>query len=153
MLCDRKAPVQVKGRLYKTMVRPAMLYGMESLPLTKKEEQKMEVAEMKMLRFTYGVTKMDQVRNEVVRGKLQVGEFSGKVRERRLQWKGHVLRREQEYVGKRVQRMSVGKRKKGRPRRRWRDCVKEDMEVVGVREEDAMDRGRWRRLVHTGNPT
>ena len=39
-------------------VRPAMLYGLETVALTKRQE--MEVAELKMLRFSLGVTRMDK---------------------------------------------------------------------------------------------
>ncbi|XP_063589593.1 uncharacterized protein LOC134766589 [Penaeus indicus] len=54
VLCDRKVPEELKGRLYKTMVRPAMLYGMEAVAVTRDQEKKMKVAEMKMLRFALG---------------------------------------------------------------------------------------------------
>ena len=36
-----------------------------------------------------------------------VGEISKKVQESRLKWYGHVLRREEEYVGRRVMVMEV----------------------------------------------
>lgn len=36
----------MNGKLYKTMVRPMMLYGTEHLTLNRKEENKMEVAKM-----------------------------------------------------------------------------------------------------------
>ena len=49
-----------------------------------------------------------------------MGEISKKVQESRLKWYGHVSRREDEYVGKRVMGMEVpGKRRRGRPKRRW----------------------------------
>ena len=48
-----------------------------------------------------------------------MGEISKKVQESRLKWYGHVLRREDEYVGKRVMAMELpGKRRRGRPKRR-----------------------------------
>ena len=41
---------------------------------------------------------------------------------------GHVLRREDEYVGKRVMAMEVpGKRRRGRPKRRWLDSIRNDL--------------------------
>ena len=49
VMCDRRVPGKVKGRMFKTMVRPAMLYGMEAVAVTKAQEKKMEVAEMRML--------------------------------------------------------------------------------------------------------
>ena len=45
-----------------------------------------------------------------------------------------------------------GRRSRGRPKRRFMDVVKEDMKVVGVREEDAEDRVRWRQLIRCGDP-
>lgn len=39
-----------------------------------------------------------------------------------------------------------GRNSRGRPKRRFTDVVKEDMKVVGVREEDG-DRVRWRQLI------
>ena len=57
-----------------------------------------------MLRLVSGVTKLDRIRNERIRGTTKVGEISKKVKESRLKWYGHVLRREDEYVGKRVMR-------------------------------------------------
>ena len=65
-----------------------------------------------------GVTKLDRISNERIRGTTKVGEISKKVQESRLKWYGHVLRREDEYVGKRVMAMEVpGKRRRGRPQR------------------------------------
>ena len=45
-----------KGKFTKMVVRPAMLYGLETVPLTKKQEAELVVAELKMLRFCLGVT-------------------------------------------------------------------------------------------------
>ena len=80
--------------------------------------KKLEDVEMRMLRFECGVTKLD-MRHEVIRRKLKVVQLEAKMREGRLRWCGHVERREKEYVGKRVMAMEVGKRKRGRPKRRW----------------------------------
>ena len=38
-------------------VRPAMMYGLEAVALTKRQEAEMEVAELKILRFSLGVTR------------------------------------------------------------------------------------------------
>ena len=45
-----------------------------------------------------GVTKLDTIRNERIRGTTKVGEITKKVQERRLKWDGHVMRREEHYV-------------------------------------------------------
>ena len=46
VICDRRVPARVKGKVYKVAVRPAMLYGLETVALTKRQEAEMEVAEL-----------------------------------------------------------------------------------------------------------
>ena len=59
VICDRRLPGSVKGKVYSSVVRPAMVYELEMVAVTKKQVEKMEVAEMKMLRFAMGVTRQD----------------------------------------------------------------------------------------------
>ena len=74
------------------------------------------------------------------------------VKSRRMRWAGHVARMGE---GRGVHRVLVGKpeekRPLGRPRRRWEDNIKIDLqEFGGVRGdwmELAQDRDRWRALV------
>ena len=65
VICDRRVPARVKGRVYNVAVRPEILYGLETVALTKTQEAEaeMEVAELKMSRFSLGVTRMDNIRN------------------------------------------------------------------------------------------
>ena len=64
VICDGKLPARVKAKVYSSVVRPAMVYGLEIVVVTKKQVKEMEVAEMKMLRFATGVTRKDKIRNE-----------------------------------------------------------------------------------------
>ncbi len=66
VLCDKKVPLKLKGKFYSVVVRPTLLYGTEYWPLTKAQEQKMMVAEMRMLRWMCGHTRLDRIRNEVI---------------------------------------------------------------------------------------
>ncbi|KAK3553642.1 hypothetical protein QTP70_006763 [Hemibagrus guttatus] len=51
VLCERKiCDRRIKGKVYRTVVRPAMLYGLETVSLRKRQESELEVAELKMLR-------------------------------------------------------------------------------------------------------
>ena len=153
VICDRKVPIRLKGRVHKAVVRPAMTYGLEAAPLKKIEGRKLDVAEMKMLRWMSGVTRMDRVRNEHIRGTVKVTETSKKVQEARLRWYGHLMRREEQHVAREVMDMVVdGTRRRGRPKTRWKDCVGDDMRERGIREEWAQDRRRWKRLIRNGDP-
>ena len=150
---DRRFSAKKKGKVYTTVVRAAMMFSLETVALRKRQEAELEAAEMKMLRFSLGVTRMDRIRNEFIRGTAHVRRFGDKVREARLRWFGHVQRRDSEYIGRRMLSLELpARRPRGRPRRRFMDVVKEDMKVVGAREQDAEDRVRWRTLIGCGDP-
>ena len=105
--------------MYKSVVRPAMLYGMETVAVTERQVGKMEVAELKMVKWELGVIIKDQIRNEYVRGTAKIAKLGDKLRNARLRWYGHVKRTEEDYVGKRMMEMALpGRRKRGRPIRR-----------------------------------
>ncbi|KAK3570673.1 hypothetical protein QTP86_024754 [Hemibagrus guttatus] len=153
VLCDRKISARIKGKVYRTLVRPAMLYGLETVSLRKRQESELEVAELKMLRFSLGVTKLGRIRNEYIRGTAHVGRLGDKVREARLRWFGHVQRRENEYIGRRMLDMELpGRRQRGRPNRRYMNGINEDMKLVGASVEDAEDKDRWREMIRCGDP-
>ena len=40
-----------------------------------------------------------------------------------------------------------GSRPRGRPKRTWREVVKEDCQARKLNTEDAMDRSKWRKLI------
>ncbi|KAK3569563.1 hypothetical protein QTP86_001258 [Hemibagrus guttatus] len=153
VLCDQKISARIKGKVYRTVVRPAMLYGLETVSLRKRQESELEVAELKMLRFSLGVTRLDRIRNEYIRETAHVGRLGDKVREARLRWFGHVQRRDSEYIGRRMLDMELpGRRQRGRPKRRYMDGINEDMKLVGASVEDAEDRDRWREMIRCGDP-
>ena len=61
ILCDRRISLRVKGKVYKTVVRPAMMYGAETWAVKKAQENKLDVAEMRILTWMSGVTKLDRI--------------------------------------------------------------------------------------------
>ena len=153
VICDKRLPARVKGKVYSSVIRPAMVYGLETVAVTKKQVEEMEVAEIKMLRFTMGVTRKDKIRNKHIRSTVKVERLGMKMMEGRLRWYGHVMRRDQEYVGRKMMEMELpGKRKRGRPKKRFLDVVKEDMKEVGAKEMDIEDRKMWRMMIRCGHP-
>ena len=110
VICDRRLPARVKGKVYSSVVKPTIVYGLETVAVTKKQVEKMEVAEMKMLRFAMGVTREDKIRNEHIRSIVKIELLGMKMREGRLSWYGHVMRRDQEYVERKMIEMKLRKR-------------------------------------------
>ena len=71
-----------------------------------------------------------------------------------MQWYGHVMRRDDEYLGKRMMGIEVqGSRKRGRPKKRWADCVKDDLREKRLSGEEVYDRAACRRLSSHIDPT
>ena len=71
--------------------------------------------------------------------------------ENRLKWAGHVERMAEDRLTKRADAYGEeGRRRTGRPRLRWEDCVKRDGRNAGVEGNwmgKAHDRREWRQLV------
>ena len=111
-----------------------MLYGSETWATTKRQEKRIEVTEMRMRRWMCGVTRKDKIRNEHILGTTRVAQASKKITERRLNWYGHVMRRDGEHILRKVLRADIpGKRKRGRPKTRWKDACQRDLKSTGLR--------------------
>nr|GEV42644.1 RNA polymerase II second largest subunit [Tanacetum cinerariifolium] len=85
--------------------------------LQPKESFRVEVAELRMLRWTCGKTLLDMIPNGVYRAQLEVESIINKMREVRL---------------------------RGRPKLRWEDRVKHDMKELLLSEDMTSDRNKWR---------
>ena len=112
----------------------------------------MEVAEIKMLRFAMEVTRKDKIRNEHIRSTVKVERLGMKMRENRLRWYGHVMRKDQEYVRRKMMEMELPGKRRWRPKRRFLYVVKEDIGEVGVKETNVKDRKMWRMMIRCGHP-
>ena len=130
-----------------------MVHGLETVAVTKKQVEEMEVAEIKMLRFAMGVTIKDKIRNEYIRSTVKIKRLGMKMRDGRLRWYERVMTRDQEYVERKMMEMELSrKRKRGRPKRVFLDVVKEDMGEVGAKETDVEVRKVWRMMISCGHP-
>ena len=75
------------------------------------------------------------------------------IKSRILKWAGHVTRMEEGMSAfKILTGKSTGKRPLGRPRRRWEDDIRIDLEEIGINAgnlvDSAQDRDYWRILVN-----
>jgi len=44
-----------------------------------------------------------------------------------------------------------GSRPRGRPKRTWKEVVQKECQAHNLNKEDAMDRGRWKKLIKIGS--
>ena len=115
--------------------------------------------ENRVLRRIFGPKKVEvtgewrKLHNEELNDLYSPPNIVRMIKSRRMTWAGHVAR-----MGERrgIYRVLVGKhegkRPLGRPRRRWEDNNKMDLQDVGCGDmgwlELAQDRNRWRALVN-----
>ena len=158
LLSSRLLSKNLKIKIYGTVILPVVLYGCETWSLTLRKERKLRVFENMVLRRIFG-PKRDEVtgewrrlHNEELNDLYSSPNIVRVKKSRRMRWAGHVARMGEERV---VYRVLVGKpegkRPLGRPRRRWVDNIRMDLQEVGWGYMDligrAQDRDRWRTLV------
>ena len=85
-------------------VRSVMLYGAQTWAMTEKMEDIMKSCDRRMLRYKAGVRWQDKISSEVVEKRCGSKEIQDKMRQRRLQWFGHVKREKERGVLKKKSR-------------------------------------------------
>ena len=152
--CDKRVPQKLKGKFYRTTIRPAMVYGAECWPTKRRHVQQLSVAEMRMLRWFCGHTRRDRVRNEVIRDRVGVAPIEEKLTQHRLRWFGHVQRRPLEAPVRNgvLERVDNVKRGRGRPKLTWDESVKRDLKNWNISKEIALDRSAWRLAINVPEP-
>jgi hypothetical protein len=138
LLSSRLLSINLKVKVYKTIILPVVLYGCETWSLTLREEHRLRTFENRVLRRTFG-PKRDEVTGG--RRKLHSGELHNlyrspdiirQTKSRRMRWAEHVTRMGE---GRNVYRFLMGKpegkRPLERPRRRREDGIKMDLREIG----------------------
>jgi hypothetical protein len=119
-------------------------YGAEAWTITKKDETALLVFERKIFRRIYGPkyengewkSRTNRELEEMNKGENIVKWIKGQ----RISWFGHLERMEEDRMPKKIFTQQLeGTRRRGRPRKRWKEKVERDLPVLGVR--------RWRELV------
>ncbi|VDO88578.1 unnamed protein product [Heligmosomoides polygyrus] len=69
---NSRIPEHLKSKIYRAVVRPVAMYGVEFWPVTKEVETRLSVLETKMLRWTAAVMRMDRIQNDAIRQRFSV---------------------------------------------------------------------------------
>jgi len=150
-------PLNLKIKIYRTIILPVVLYGCETWSLTLREERKLRVSENMVFRI-FGPRRDEvteewrRLHNEELNDLYSSPNIVWVIKLRRMRWDGYVVCMDEE---REVYRVLVGKlegrRPLGRPRHRWVDNIRMDLQEVGCGYMDwfglAQDRDSWRTLV------
>ena len=127
-------------------------------------------AEMRMVRWMCGVKLKDRLQCKELRERLGVDDIALILQQNRLLWYdtirdailtcarkptyvsliwyGHVLRKDDDdWVKKCMEYEVEDSRPRGRPKRTWKEVVREDCQARKLNKEDAMDRCKWRKVI------
>ena len=123
--------------LYKTLIRPAVLCGAEVWTVTEREEQAVLIFERKIFRRIYGPkyengewkSRTNRELEEMGNGENIVKWIKGKW----ISWLGHLERREEDRMPKKIFTQELEVTRRGRPRKRWKEEVERDLQVLRVR--------------------
>ncbi|XP_050502979.1 uncharacterized protein LOC126882213 [Diabrotica virgifera virgifera] len=146
LLWSKDIRQETKLTIYRTLVEPIMTYGAEVWQMTKKERKRIEVVEMDYLRRACGISKKDHIRNEDIRRRTHTVYSSvDKIETRQLVWYGHVKRmNEDRWPKKALNYIPHQRRRRGRPSVAWEENVRHIMKDRAIKEDEWMDRKRWR---------
>jgi len=125
-----------------------MLHGSETWPVRKENMVSLQQAEMRMVRWMCGIKLKHRLPCKELRDRLGVDDIALILQQNRLRWYGHVLRKDDDAWVKKCMEYEVeGSRPRGRPKRTWKQVVREDCEARKLNKEDAVDRCKWRKVI------
>jgi len=111
-----------KLRIHNITAKAALKFGSAAWVLRKREEQRLEAAQMKFLRHLLGITKLDKVKNQCIREKTGARNIVKEIKQYQKKWLQHVQRMYTNRLPKQaLQYKPKGRRNVGRSRKRWRD--------------------------------
>ena len=119
----KKSRIDTQMKFYKAVARPTLLYGSEIWLITKWDLTRLEGAEMRFLRSVKGYTRLDKIRNEVVRKVLEISGIQDVKSKYKQNWVSHLERMDNTRLPKHaVKYQPRGRRDRGRPKKWWH-CV------------------------------
>ena len=149
LLTNNRIGIQTRIRAMKTYVWSTLTYGSEMWTLSKNMKNKINAAEMwfytRMLKIPWTARVTNE---EVLRRVNQERSLLRTIRNRQMEFLGHVIRREKiEHLC--LTGMIEGRRARGRQRKKFLDSILEDINdnvTAGQLIQMARDRQRWRQM-------
>ena len=138
----------LEGRIYSACVQSVLIYGTETWAMKADDLRSLERTERMMVRWMCGVSLKDRKRSEDLYNLLGINCVADVVRHGRLRWFGHLERKSVDDWVSACRGLVVERtRGRGRSRKTWEQCVRDDMKLLGLHPEWAVFRDMWRDLI------
>jgi len=123
---------ETKLRIHNITSKATLKFGSEAWELKKREEQRLEAAQMKFLRHLLGITKLDKEKDQYIRQKTGTQNIVKEIKQYQKKWLQHVQRMDTKRLPKQaLQYKTKVRRNIGRPRKRWRDQLRLEDQGTG----------------------
>ncbi|CAF1012995.1 unnamed protein product [Adineta ricciae] len=121
--------LKLRAHLFNSMVLPALNYGCEVWTMRDIEKQKLQTTQRAMERRVLGIKLVQKIPNTTIRQRTQFKDAYIDAVKRKLQWAGHVVRREDNRWTNRTTFWWPYnfRRPRGRPADRWRKLMKDKL--------------------------
>ena len=134
LIDSRGVSLGMKGEIYRTCVRPAMLHGSETWPVRVADTDRLHRAEMSMIRWMCSSKLEDGVPSATLRNRLGgITPIRDYARRRRLGWFGHVERSESDgWLRRACEFETDGTVGRGRPGQTWESVIDNDLRSMNL---------------------
>ena len=140
-------------KIYKNLIRRVVTYGCEAWTLTNWDEEYLRIFERRILRKIFGPVQDEDGswRIRMNHERCELIESADIVRfiKSRIAWLEHVMWMDEKRICKRVLEWKpIGRRIRGRPRKRWIEDIEEDIQTLGIRgwRKLCKERVEWKRI-------
>lgn len=146
---------QTKVEIYKTCVRSALTYALETGTLYAKHIRKLEHFQQRCLREILGIRWESNTTNESVLDRACCESIESFAMRSRLRWSGHVARMPDSRIPKQLLygELCLGNRAQGGQMLRYKDVLRQTLKKCNIGEnweQEAKDRTTWRKTLHEG---
>ena len=150
LLANCHLSVLIRGRVYSTCVRRAMLHAAETWPVTVSTLNRLRRNDLAMIRWMCNIKTNDNVCSHSLLSKLSIWNVEEVLRTSRMRWFGHVERSVGWISQMRMLDLDICK-KPGRPKKTWNELILKKKRKLDMDCADPLDRSEWKRRLRDRN--
>lgn len=153
---NKSLSLHLKIKVYEACILSTLLYGSETWCTYRRHEHRLNAFHFRCLRTILGFTWKDHVPNTAILSTTKSTDMYTVLRIRRLRWAGHTCRMDDSRLPKALLfgEIADAPRCAGRPRLRYKDVLKRDLQVFGIPhntwETSAGNRAKWQAAIRSG---